>query len=128
MFSARSPGAPGAEEPLENQARIGFGGDGRGRGTPGKIELVGAGVTGIASAGIAHRIAAEFERREARKVANLARDGLVDGNAGADVGRALLQAHAGQEHAVAARVIAAAVLSAVGAALVESAQHLQVLA
>src|SRR5262245_22371916 len=50
---------------------------------------------------------------------------LVDREPGSDVGGAFLQAHAGQEHAIAARVIASAVRAAVSGFLIQSAEDLK---
>ena len=62
-------------------------------------------------------------------MADLARKHLVDGDPGPDVGGALLEADAGQERAVAARVVAGAVGAAFGRAVVQAAEDLdQVLA
>src|SRR5262249_49796289 len=54
-------GSARTEESLEEQAGIGLGGDRGGGGTPGKIELISASVTGIAGARSANGIAAQFE-------------------------------------------------------------------
>ena len=57
-------------------------------------------------------------------MADLAGDDLVDRNARADVGGALLEPHAGEKRAVAARMIAGAVGPALGRLVVQAAQHL----
>ena len=49
---------------------------------------------------------------------------LVDGDPGVDIGRALLEPNAGQERAVAARVVAGAVGPALGRLMVQPAQDL----
>ena len=51
-------------------------------------------------------------------------DHLVDRDAGADVGRALVQADAGEERAVAAGVVAGAVGARLGVLVVEAAEDL----
>ena len=53
-------------------------------------------------------------------MADLFGNHLINGNAGAHIRRALVQPHAGQEHAVATRVIAAAVRPAIGANVIKS--------
>ena len=60
-----------AEQPFKNLARIGFGRHRRGGRTPGKIVLVGAGITGIARAGVAAGVAGQFQRRKPRQMADL---------------------------------------------------------
>ena len=109
-----------AEEAFEDPSRIGLGSHGIGRTFPSEIVLVGAGVTGVAGAGAAIGDTAHFQRREASGVADFAGNGLVDGNAGADVGGALFDADAGEEYAVAASVIAAAIFAWVGIELVQT--------
>ena len=105
-----------AEQPFEHEPRIGFGRQGLVVRAPGEVVFVGAGVTRIAVPGLAHRVAGQFERREAREVPDLVGDDLVDGDAGADVrARGLLDAHAGQEGAAGARVVAGAVRAGIGA-------------
>ena len=107
---------------LEGEPRVGLGGLGRRRRTPGEVELVGARVAGVAGPGPGDGVAGQLQRREARQVPDLAGDHLVDGDAGADVGGALLEAHAGEERAVAAGVVAGAVRPGVGRLVVEAAE------
>ena len=57
-------GRAGAEEPLEDEARIGLGGHGQGGGAPGQVVLVGAGIAGVAVAGLPHAVAGQLQRRE----------------------------------------------------------------
>ena len=59
-------------------------------------------------------------------MADLARHDLVDRDPGADVRRALVQADAGQERAVASSVVARAVGPALGRLVVEAAEDLDV--
>ena len=117
-------GRAGAEEPLEDQPRVGLRRHRRRRRAPGEVVLVGAGIAGVAGPGLPARVAGQLQRGEAREVADLAGDHLVDRDAGADVGGALLQADAGQERAVAARVVAGAVGPAVGRPVVQAAEDL----
>ncbi len=101
----------GAEEALEGEAGVGLRGHRGRRGLPGDVVLVGARVARVAVGGLPARVAAQLDRGEAGQVADVVRDHLVDGDAGADVGGALVEAHAGEEHAVAARMVAAAVVA-----------------
>src|SRR5262249_11977889 len=115
---------PCSEEPLEDQPRVALRRLGGRRGTPGKVELVGAGVPRVAGPGPGHGIAGQLQRGETGQVADPPRDRLVDGDAGADVGGALVQTHAGQERAVAAGVVAGTVPAGVGRLVVEAAEDL----
>ena len=113
-----------AEETLENQPRIGFGRHGSRRRAPGKVVLIGTGIPRIAGPRFVDRIGRQLERGEPGELTDLPRDHLVDRDAGPDIGRALLQAHARQERAIAASVVAAAVGSANGRAVIQAAQNL----
>ena len=117
-----------AEEALEEETRVRLRCDGGIRRTPGEIILVGAGVTGVAVAGFAHGITGQLQRRKARQVADLVRDDLIDGDAGLDVrAGGLLHAHAGEERAAGARVIACAVGAGRGVHVVHATEHLELM-
>ena len=79
----------GAEQSLEHEPRVVLGRKGLVVRPPREVVFIGAGVAGIAVAGLAHGIAGELERGETREVADLVRDHLVDGDARADVGAGL---------------------------------------
>ena len=98
-----------AEQPLEQRARIENRRQRLRLAAPGQIVGVRAGVSGIAIAGLARVFEADFERREARLVADLVGDELVAGNAGLDVDDRLLDLNAGEVGAAAAAVIARAI-------------------
>ena len=98
-----------AEQPLEEHARIE---DRRQRlrlAPPRQVVGVGAGVAGVAIAGLARVVHAELERREARLVADLVGDDLIAGDARLDVDGGLADLDAGQIRPGAAAVIAGAV-------------------
>src|SRR5581483_5729986 len=115
----------GAEDPLEQQARVGLGRDRGRRRLPGEVVLVGAGVAVVAVAGPAARVAAQLQGGEAGEVADVVGHDLVDGHAGVDVGAAgLLDADAGEEGAAGAGVVTAAVVAGGGVAVVEAAEDL----
>src|SRR5439155_21450132 len=83
----------------------------------GNIERVGATVAGVAVAGEAGAIRAEFERRQPRLIANLCGSHLIARDTNLDVrARSLARVGAGEEGRRGPRVIAGAV--AVGTALV----------
>ena len=75
-----------AKQTFEHEARVVFGRERLVVRAPGEIVFVRAGVTGIAVAGLSHRIAGELERREAREMSDLVGHDLVDRNSGANVG------------------------------------------
>ena len=109
-LATRSLRAPVTKQPLEGELRVVLGRQRLVRRLPGEVVFVGAGVAGIAFAGLAHHVAGELERGEAREMADLVGHHLVDGHAGLDVrARGLLDAHAGEEGAAGARVIARAI-------------------
>ena len=87
--------------------------------------LVSASVAGIAAARPALDVAGEFKRGETREVADLAGHHLIDRNARPDLGRALVEPHPGQKDAVAARMVAGAVFSALRVGVIKPAHHLQ---
>ncbi len=62
---------------------------------PREVICVGAGVAGIAIAGLARVVHAEFDGRKARLTADLVGDNLVERNAGLDVDQGLLDLNAG---------------------------------
>ena len=70
------------KQPLEGELRIVLGRERLVGRLPGEVVFVGAGVTRIALAGLAHHVAGQFQRGEARVVADLVGDHLVDGDAG----------------------------------------------
>ena len=74
-----------AEQALEQRARIENRRQRLRLASPRQIVGVGAGVAGIAIAGLARVFHAEFERREPRLIADLIGDNLVAGNAGLDI-------------------------------------------
>ena len=99
----------GAEEPLEDQARVRLGRDRQGGPAPGQVELVGAGIARVAITRLAHRVARQLERGKSRQMPDSLGGHLVDRDAGVDVGAGgLLDAHAGQERAAGAGMIARA--------------------
>src|SRR5262249_52441163 len=83
------------------------------------------GIPRIASPGLADRVASELQRGKPRQVANPPRDHLVDRDAGADGGRALVQANAGQERARAPRVVAGPILATNGRLVIKAAENLK---
>src|SRR5690606_20821454 len=91
----------GAEEPLEDEARVVLRRHRRRGVLPGDVVLVGAGVAGVAVGGLSRGVAAELERGKAREVADLLRHDLVDRDAGADVRSGFVDTHAGEVDAVA---------------------------
>ena len=89
-----------AEEPLEQQARVGFRRQGRGGRTPGKVVLIDTDIPAVAGAGVLHGVAGNLQRGEGRQMAHLLRRDLVDGDAGVEVGaQGFLDAHGGEEGA-----------------------------
>ena len=117
----------GPEHPLEKRARIHLGRERRGGRAPGEVVLIDAGVVGVAGADVEHGVAGKFERTKRREQADLLRHDLVDGNAGMKI-RAVgfLDAHAGEERGVGAGMVAAAIRSAIGGNVGETAEHLDV--
>ena len=111
-WRARSSGRhrlAGAEQAFEQRARIE---DRRQRlrlAAPCQVVGVSAGVAGIAIARLARIFHAEFERREARLLADLVGDDLVEGDAVLDFDQRLLDLNAGEVRAGAAAVIARAI-------------------
>ena len=124
VFGPRAVRA-GAKHTFKEQAWIRLGRHRRRGGAPREIVLIRARVTGVAVARATIGVAGEFERRETREVADLIGDRLVDRNASTNIGRALIKAHAGEKHAVAARVVATAVVAGAGVGVVEPADDLQ---
>ena len=115
----------GTEEPLEDQPRIGLGRHRHRRTAPRQVELVGAGIAGIAVARLAHAVAGELERRKPRQVADPLGRHLVDRDAGVDVGAGRLpDPDARQERAARPRMVARPVQAADGIDVVQSAQDL----
>src|SRR5207245_5414246 len=99
-------------------SRIGF---------PGEVELVSATVAGIAFAGDAAFVTAQFERRQARGFADLFGGNLVHGNTGLDV-RAFRFAGlaAGEKRGRGAGVVAGAVAGGAGLVVRETADDLEI--
>src|SRR6185436_808955 len=117
---------PVAKQPLERELRVVLGRERLVRRLPREVVFIRARITRIAFARLAHHVAGELERGEARLVADLVGDHLVDGHAGADVrARGLLDAHAREEGAARTRVIAGAIDLRVGADVVEAGDDLQ---
>ena len=116
-----------AEQPFKNLARIGLGRQRCVGRTPGKIVLIGAGIAGIARAGVAAGVAGQFQRRKPRQVPDLARDGLVNRNPGVYVRGAFFHPHAGEKSSVGAGVIAAAVHAGHRIQMIQPADHLDLL-
>ena len=100
-------GAAGAEQPLEDGARV-AGHRQRGRGAaPAQGVGVGAAIAGVARPGPVGRLQRQLERGELRLLAEHAGRDLVHRDAGPDVVPfGLLRVHAGQEGAGRARVVA----------------------
>ena len=118
-------GLPLAEEAFEQEPGVGLGRDRRGGRAPGEVVLVGARVAGVAVAGLADGVAAQFERAEPGEVADLAGDDLVDRDARVDVGAGgLADADAGEERAAGAGVVAGSVGAGGGVHVVETGDDL----
>ena len=117
-----------AEEPFENQARIRLGRHGSVGRAPGDIILVDARIIGVADGRLPRGVASEFEGRKPGEMTDLPGDGLIDGNSRVDVRRAFLESHAGEEDAVAARMVARAVRPADGIEMIEAAADLEEIA
>src|SRR5262245_37406842 len=96
-----------AEQALEDRARVDFGRQRRSGRAPGQTVRVSAAITRIAIARLFAVFAAEFERREARRFADLLRGELVNRNAVVNIRPGgLVRVRAGQEASGGARVIA----------------------
>ena len=118
-------GRAGAEEPLEDEPRIGLGRHGQRGRAPRQVELVGARIAGVAVARLPHAVAGQLQRGEPREVADPLGRHLVDRDAGVDVGAGgLLDPDAGQERPAGPRMVAGAVLAADGVELVQPAEDL----
>ena len=99
----------GAEQPLEQRARIENRRQRLRFAAPRQIVGVGAGIAGIAIARLARVFHAQFERREARLLADLIGHDLIEGNAVLDLDQRLLHLNAGEIRSAAAAVIARAI-------------------
>ena len=120
-------GIAGPEEPLEDRAGIRLGGHRLVFGPPRQVELVGAGVAGIAGAGLADTVGGKLEGRQAGLVADGLGGDLVDRDAEVDVGAGgLAGAAAGEEGGDAAGVVAGAVAAVGGVLLLEAGVDLEV--
>ena len=118
----------GAEEPLEHQARIGLGRDGHRGIAPRQVELIGAGIAGIAVARLPHAVAGELQRGKPGQVADPLGRHLVDRDARVDVGAGRLpDPDARQERPARPRMVARPVQAAIGIEVVQSAQDLDLL-
>src|SRR5262249_20832644 len=118
----------GAEQPLEDQPRISLGRDRRRGRAPSEVVLIGTRIARVAVAGLACRLAGEFQRWEAREMADLVGDELVDRNAGMDVGAGrFAHAHTGEERAIGAGVIARAVGTGGRVYVIQAGEDLNVL-
>ncbi len=110
-----------AEETVEDGLGIDFGGHGLGGGFPGEVELVGAGVAGLAGAGGLAFVAGEFEGGESGLVAEGVGGDLVDGDGALDVcAGGFAGMVGGEEGGGGAGVIAAAIAKAVGLVVCEA--------
>jgi hypothetical protein len=129
-----------AEEAFEERTGIERGRQRLGFALPGEVVGVGAGVTGIAVAGLLRVFHADFERGEARLAADLIGDDLVgrdtgfDGRYGMSVAvavggifRDLFGLHAGEITACGARMVAAAIEQGAAAVVGQIAQQEHVL-
>ena len=67
-----------AEQPLEHQPRIRLRRHRRRRRPPRNVELICAGIAAVATAGVPHGVARQFERREPREMADVLGGDLVD--------------------------------------------------
>ena len=119
-------GRTGAEQALEQEAWIDLGGDGRGGRTPGHVVLIHAGVAAVAVARGAEGVAGDLERFERGDVPHLLRNNLVHGDAGMEIcALGFLYAHAGQERAAGAAVVARAIWPGRGGFEGQTAEHLK---
>ena len=125
---ARSPCAPAPNNRSKRRRGFGSGATGRIRRTPRQIVLVGARVTRIAVARLAHGVAGQFERRKPRQMSDLLRRDLIDRNTGVNVraGR-LFDANAGEKRAAGTRVIACPIRSRGGIDVIQAAENLQLI-
>lgn len=78
-------GRSAAEEAFEYQSWTAFGGHRLGLGAPGEVELISAGISGIAIAGLSDAISGEFERGKSGGIAHFACGDLVDRNTDSNV-------------------------------------------
>ncbi len=99
----------GAEQALEQHARIEHRRQRLRLAAPRQVVGVGAGIARVAVAGLARIVHAELERGEARLVADLVGDDLVAGDARLDVDGGLPDLDAGEIRPGAAAVIAGAI-------------------
>ena len=113
------------KEALEDQPRIEERRHRRVLVPPRDVVLVSARVAAVARASLpARRVAAQFQRGEARVLADLLRGDLVGGNADVDVrARRLARMHAGEEARICPRMIARAIAERAGIPMSEPAEH-----
>jgi hypothetical protein len=116
-----------AEETLEHQPRVRLR-RGRLRGRPpGDVELVGAGIPGVARAALPHAVAGELERREARRDADAPRRLLIDRHADTDVAAGGLERPgAGEDRRRGPRVVAGAVATGGAMLMAEAGDDLEI--
>ncbi len=119
--------AAAAEHAFEHEARIALGRHGLAFGAPREVELVGATVAGVAVAGLARGIAAEFEGRQAVATADAGGDHLVNRAADADVAAGgLAGLRAGEKRGAGAGVVAGAVAVGIGLGVAETGDDLEI--
>jgi hypothetical protein len=98
-----------AEETLEQQARIDLGRRRLCRRLPRQVEVVRTGIAGVALTRVLAELTTQFERTEARLVADRGRDHLVGRDADLRLRAVLHRLNARQEHRRRARVVTGAV-------------------
>jgi hypothetical protein len=117
-----------AEQAFKKRARVEHRRQGLRLALPGQIVGVGAGITGVAIAGLARIFHAQLERREAGLLAHLVGHDLVEGDAGLDIDDGLARLHAGEIRGAAAAVIARAIEQGAAGVVRQVAEQRDVLA
>ncbi len=117
-----------AKEALKQRPRIENGRQRLGFALPRQVIGVGAGVAGIAVAGLPRVFHAHFERREPRLVGHVSGYNLVAGNAGPDIHGGFLDLNAGEVRPGAAAMIARAIEQRAPGVVGEVAQHEDIVA
>ena len=121
-FAGRAVG----EQSLEDETWVHLGRERGGGSFPREIELILATVAGVAGAGLLALVAAQFERGQARLIAQARGGDLIDRHADAHIlGRSLAGLRAGEERRGGARVVARAVTIRIAHALGEAREDLQ---